>query len=315
MNKTVKTGFTMIELSLSLVFVGILSIMMVLIISDTVASYRRGVTLNRINTVGMDLVDDMRSAVQNSSAGSLNEECVKRYSTLNDTASKNKCAGDNGYSFVAMVKKGSLTLKDGTQLADIPLYGAFCTGDYSYIWNSGYYDPLTGAKNISSNRATFKYKYTENGVTKERTISDLFRILKIKDETRAVCTSRAIGKNNNGRPTYMRNNEVWENNNSNAATFDISGSTPLTEEPVDLIKIDSDNDLALYDLSIARPAESATRENLFYSASFILGTIEGGVNIKSNGKSCSVPTDYENELFDYCAINNFNFAVQANGEK
>ena len=73
MNKTVKTGFTMIELSLSLVFVGILSIMMVLIISDTVASYRRGVTLNRINTVGMDLVDDMRSAVQNSSAGSLNE--------------------------------------------------------------------------------------------------------------------------------------------------------------------------------------------------------------------------------------------------
>ena len=315
MNKTVKTGFTMIELSLSLVFVGILSIMLVLIISDTVASYRRGVTLNRINTVGMDLVDDMRSAVQNSSAGSLNEECVRRYSTLDDTAAKNKCSDDNGYSFVAMVRKGSLTLKDGTQLANIPLYGAFCTGDYSYIWNSGYYDPLTGAKDISASSATFKYSYTEDNTTKQKTISDLFRILKIKDESRAVCTSRAIGRNNNGRPTYMKGDEVWGESISDAATFDISGSTPLDEEPVDLVMIDSDNDLAVYDLSVARPAESATRENLFYSASFILGTIEGGVNITSNGKSCAVPTDYENELFDYCAINNFNFAVQANGEK
>ena len=48
MKKNARAGFTLIELSLSLVFVGILSIMMVLIISNTVSSYRRGITLRLI---------------------------------------------------------------------------------------------------------------------------------------------------------------------------------------------------------------------------------------------------------------------------
>ena len=311
MIKAVKTGFTLIELSLSLVFVGILSIMMVLIISNTVASYRRGVTLNRINTVGMDLVDDMRSAVQNSSAGSLTEECVRRFSGQYDTEAKENCINDGGYSFVTMVNYGNVVLKDG-QSINVPIYGAFCTGDFSYIWNSGYYDPKSGSK-VEQESATFKYSYKEDGATKTEVVDYLFRILKIKDENRAVCASRTIGSNSNGRPIYIDASNIWKS--SGDVTFDISDSVPLDEKPVDLILIDSDNDLALYDLSIAKPAESSTRENLFYSASFILGTIEGGVNIKANGRSCDTPTDYVNELFDYCAINNFNFAVQANGEK
>jgi hypothetical protein len=98
--------------------------------------------------------------------------------------------------------------------------------------------------------------------------------------------------------------------------FDISDTSkynPVSEPPVDLILKDSDNDLAIYDLSVANPAESGTQENVFYSVSFILGTLEGGINITATGRSCAVPTDYANEFFNYCAINNFNFAVQANG--
>ena len=52
---------------------------------------------------------------------------------------------------------------------------------------------------------------------------------------------------------------------------------------------------------------------MFYAASFILGTRRGGINIKQVGNNCKPPSDFDSNL-DYCAINNFNFAVQAGGE-
>ena len=55
----IKKGFTLVELSLSIAFIAILSITVALIINDAISTYRRGLTLNQINTVGMDLVDDM----------------------------------------------------------------------------------------------------------------------------------------------------------------------------------------------------------------------------------------------------------------
>ena len=70
-----KKGFTLVELSLSLAFIGILSITIVLIINNAIATYRRGLTLNQINTVGMDLVDDIRTAVQNSPAKDVEDVC------------------------------------------------------------------------------------------------------------------------------------------------------------------------------------------------------------------------------------------------
>ena len=79
MKKTFREGFTLIELSLSMVFVGILSVAVVLIISDTVASYRRGLTLAQVNTAGLDIVDDMRLAVSNSSAKAVTTECTRLY--------------------------------------------------------------------------------------------------------------------------------------------------------------------------------------------------------------------------------------------
>lgn len=308
MMKYTRTGFTMIELSLSLVFVGILSIMMVLIISNTVSSYRRGITLNRINTVGMDLVDDMRTAVQNSSIGSLQAECVRRFpdnSSTSEPEQRDSCQADGGASFVKMTRYANVTLAGETDPISVPVYGAFCTGTYSYIWNSGYFDARTGAV-VEGGVLAAELKYKSGGVVVE--MKD-FRILKIADDTRAVCRSRAV-QSPNGNLVYVTGEGLTSDN-----VFNISGENynPVSEPPVDLILRDSDNDLAIYDLSVANPAESATQENVFYSVSFILGTLEGGINIKAKGRSCAVPTDYANEFFDYCAINNFTFAAQANG--
>lgn len=54
-----KAGFTLVELSLSIAFIAVLSITIVLIINDAISTYRRGLTLNQINTTGMDLVDEI----------------------------------------------------------------------------------------------------------------------------------------------------------------------------------------------------------------------------------------------------------------
>ncbi len=128
------TGFTLVELSLSLAFIGILSLTTVLIINNTVLAYRRGLTLNQINTVGMELVDDIRTTVQNSPA--------------------QKCSDDPTDSACLYFIK-----KDGEQ----PSFGGFCSGRYSYVWQSGY--------NASSP----------------------FRLLKIEDYGRQICADYSSG--------------------------------------------------------------------------------------------------------------------------
>ena len=75
-----RRGFTLIELALSLIFIAILSVTVVLLIQNTTASYRRGLVLNQIDTVGIDLVDDMRYSVQNASSYSILEMCNTFYS-------------------------------------------------------------------------------------------------------------------------------------------------------------------------------------------------------------------------------------------
>jgi hypothetical protein len=88
-------------------------------------------------------------------------------------------------------------------------------------------------------------------------------------------------------------------------------------------------DLALYDFTIFPATQHYKTLQIYYSGMFILATYRGGVNIKSNGEFCEgsdeadgmadVDSDGNSEFtmndFDYCAINKFNFAARATGEK
>ena len=80
-NKGNKKGFTLIELSLSIAFIAVLSIAVALIVSNAIATYHRGVLLNQINTTGMELVDDVRGAIQGAQARSVTYDCVNVYSS------------------------------------------------------------------------------------------------------------------------------------------------------------------------------------------------------------------------------------------
>ena len=79
-----------------------------------------------------------------------------------------------------------------------------------------------------------------------------------------------------------------------------------------LLANDDANKLVLYDLAVAVPAINNAGNSAFYSVSFILGTVDGGINVMSSGNFCKAPEE-SNSNFNYCAINKFNFAAQANG--
>lgn len=317
------TGFTLIELSLSMVFVGILSLAMMLIISNAVVSYRRGNTLGQVNSIGMDLVDDMRAAVQASSAKTLTNMCAVMYSknvvdggTEDENANYKKCIEKGAYDFVWAVKKAAVEL-NGEKIEDIPIYGVFCTGTYSYIWNSGYFE-LDGVTSIDEKSKTegwalaeLKYNGSENGTSieiknSEQDSNKPFRLLKVRDDERAVCVAAVGGKDN--YPMKTNNSMV-----SNLIDISNINDGKLDEEPIYLLASEGASNLALYDLSVAKPAISTENNSIFYSASFILGTIDGGINIKSQNSACAAPNDY-NSNFDYCAINKFSFAMRAVGE-
>ena len=153
MGKRYRGGFTLIELSLSLIFIAILSLAVVFLIQNLTASYRRGLILNQVNTVGMDLIDDFRISVQNANAEPITKMCERMYpfvqkpgggsNELDPNSERGKCIADNANSFVSVTRYGKVTLENNgvkSVLDNIPVYGAFCTGTYTYVWNTGYYE-------------------------------------------------------------------------------------------------------------------------------------------------------------------------------
>ena len=316
-NKNMKEsrgGFTLIEMTLSMIFIGILSVFMVLMIQNTTASYRRGLILNQLNTVGMDLVDDVRMSIQGASTDALYKLCDRIY--YNNPGSKSACIGDNGNGLVSVtkyapVKIGGNYINGDQANSTIPVYGAFCTGTYTYVWNSGYFEQGEDSEArevVGVNSVALKIEGTG-------TVYNNFRLLKVYDRERTVC--RNANNNQNGGNYVKVENAT---NSSVPATFVLSSlmvsqdnsSSGNKESVVEILKKNTTSDLVLYDFYMTRPAVSSTRKNLFFAGSFILGTRRGGINIKSSGNSCKPPSD-SNPNLEYCAINKFNFAAQAGG--
>lgn len=283
--KDSKSGFTLVELSLSIAFIAILSITIALIINDAISTYRRGLTLNQINTAGMDLVDDIRTAVQNSPASPPSSNCKSD----EDDFQKN-CEEDSGMRLMSITKTGEVKVEE-KEVEDAPLYGAFCTGAYSYIWNSGY----LFLEGDSDNRATYNVDgdYEEEKLPEEWSN---FRLLKVEDRQRDVCKS-----------------VLPEEYSGEVIVSEFKGKD---KNPVVLLANDGSSPLALYSFTSALPAVNGLENAAFYSMSFILGTVQGGINVMSMGNFCEAPESSSSaENFDYCAINKFNFAAQANGRK
>ena len=260
MDKKYEEGFTLIELSFSLIFIGVLSLVVVVLISNAVAAYRRGLILNRVNGTGAEIVEDIRSSLWASSAVGLLGSCDK----FENEAS---CIDNKAHELVRM-NRGS--------------YGALCTGSYSYLWNSGdYFKP-----DATGDYLKIKFNdghYYNNG--------NPFRFIKLADASRAVCANWAHYSNDE---TVDPGNELkW-----------------ATEEGIIDLLPAAQNDLAIYDLNASQPAINDNGDSVFYSVSFVLGTVSGGEDI--NGTTCKPPKNSGSNS-NYCAINEFSFSAQVGG--
>ena len=300
--KSFRHGFTMIELSISILFISVLAITIAVMTVNLINAYQRGITLKELNTVSTELIDDLRTAISNSSAKSLTEVCKTVYS---EGDARTDCVEDNAYAFAYFVKTANVTLYNNNNATiSVPIQGGFCSGTYSYIWNSGYFFSDTEYKVENTNRLSFEYKYsTEDN---SRTETD-FRLLKILDPSRSVCIAATTASSS------LSSISAYPSKTIQDSEIDISGFSALSEIPTDLFSEGNSQNLAIYNLYIDAPAQDSESRNLLISGSFILGTVRGGLNINASGSYCSTPDNYFSDL-NYCAINKFNFAARATGE-
>ena len=359
-------GFTMVELSLSLVFISMLSIAVVLVITGAISSYHRSIVLNKVDTVGTSIADDMKRSIQLAEgAGSLKRLCGERYSGSSEGAAEAaaECEADGGKNFAVVTRYADVKM-NGQDLGSVPVFGALCTGSYSYIWNSGYffndeYEVEAGVK-----KAWLAYQ-----INNRINAAIGFKLLKVLDEDRAVCET-AVRTSVEGEA----NTNNYKISPANAggkvidSEFDLT-SISLTEAPVEYLgnrsgsndmkivdggeaadvtddstvsdedstepddspiddddspidegddeESDSVNDsnLAIYYLTTSISEQIETGRNSYYYTSFVLGTVQGGVNINASGNFCAPPGGFNDavENLDYCAINKFNFAALASG--
>ena len=290
-------GFTLVELSLSIAFIAVLSIIVVVMISNAVSSYHKGMTMNQINTVGVDLVDNIRTTIQDSPARSVISECSVRFS---DVEQAKACENDGARSFVSLVREGKIKIGNNETEITVPMYGVFCTGAYSYVWNSGYFDNNEIRKESVRDKASVKYALMGGSVA-ETPAGLLWRF---QDDDRLACKNAAV----DGSGKYLPSRQAGENLRN---VFDVS-EEKIADAPIDLLT--SNANLAVYDLEVAAPAADGGSTSAFYTVSFILGTVAGGIDLKASGDYCKTPSSYNSaENFDYCAINKFNFAAQAAG--
>ncbi|MBQ6355112.1 hypothetical protein IJJ18_01680 [Candidatus Saccharibacteria bacterium] len=294
-----KKGFTIVELSLSSAFLGILLITIALLVTHIITIYQKGMTLKSVNTVGEDLIDNFTRSITASPAINLKNLCDNQ-----------KCADDNGYKYMYQQRYTSVQIVgSGEKIEAAPTTGAFCTGKYSYVWNSGYI--------LDDDNETYVKPGTEPGkdggsLASERAVlirgadgdknkniwpdKGSLRLIRVKDANREVCRS---GIEDDGA-TYDNPGESYRVSDPNAEV------TELLEK--------SEDNLAIYDLTIFRPTYHANTQHAFYSGTFILATISGGVNIMAAGDYCTdTAKDNLSTDFAYCAMNKFNFATRATG--
>ena len=305
---SMREGFTLVELTLAMLFIGLLSISVVLIISNTVSAFQRGMRLSRINSTGTEIADDMRTSIQNSSAKGLLAGCYANYYSSGNflgPEQRQKCEEDNAKNYVAVTKTSRVTINGTVQT--MPIFGAFCTGSYTYIWNSGYFEDENANFAEKRSNSWARIRYLDNGEPKEfpSASEGPYRLIRVQDESRIICMA-AVDKTGN---SY----ELPSRGISNV--FDVSSLSfgTIKGEIVELLPKDGGNDIAVYDISVARPAISENGDNAFYSVSFILGSVSGGANVMARGNSCSTPNTTAASNYNYCTINKFNFAIQVNG--
>ncbi len=289
MSRHSKKGFTLVELALAISFLSVLLVAITVVALNIITTYQRGLTLKAVNSTGRELIDDFTRSIAASPVKSTTSLCDK-------LANPQSCQNDNAYKFVFQRHRGSIMID--RKNVTIPTYGAFCTGRYSYIWNSGYTMEDSAYNNtaVREKKAVLEYRLTSQPAFSSAQEMKDFRLIRVPDSNFSVCAGH-INTNN-----YSIKEE-------NRYKLD----TSIDAKPIELLSASEEN-LALYDFVIYPPTQHSLTRHSFYSGTFILATIRGGVDITSTGDYCTAPPTGLSTDFAYCSINKFNFATRATGE-
>ena len=281
-------GFTLVELAFSLSFITVLFLTLLALIIYITGIYQKGLVIRSVNANGRELTDDFTRSINAAPAKSADLVCQYKFSP--NSSGYSACTSDHAHKFYSNVTTGNVSI-NGTQKT-VPIYGAICTGRYSYVWNSGY--ALSG-----NNAAKAELSVVGGG---HSGTTDNFHLLKIRDDTLAVCGSK-IPDGYSGVAT-------------GGNTYSIELPDDANDErgyAYELLPRSEDN-LAIYDLNLFTPVQHVNTGRTFESVTFILGTVAGGIDITATGDFCTDIPDNLNTDYNYCAINKFNFATYSTGE-
>lgn len=318
----VKSGFTMVELSLTMAFVAVLLITIAVITSNIMTIYQKGLTIKAVNSVGRGLTDEFITGITSAPAVDTTSLCNSHI-----TDNKNKCEDEQAFNFVFQEYRPT-----SGDFKDKQLYGVFCTGNYSYLWNT-YYGEKAG-KTI-----TIKYKIRNDAGGEEDVIAydindkkptptQYPRLVRFKDPTYRLC-SAVTDKNYKPLLKEGGTTEINITQLRNADGFGF-GNNVLPEKPEQGMLDAFDLDLELYDLTVYHIAQDPMTLRTYIPGSFILATKRGNIDISRSGDYCqpdsivdavtgevtSGDTSSLSDLgseFNYCAINKFNFAARTAG--
>ena len=173
------SGFTIIEVTISLIFISILLLSVIFVAVHLSSIYQKGNIMNAINSTSRLLVDDFQRGIATSPARSLSDICRVEYASNSNEL--NKCLQDQARLYVYQQNYGTIKAKQtGKILESVPLSGVFCSGRYTYLWNTGYVLNSIDYEIMSGSRATFSDGSTE---------IDDYRLIKIEDSDRTICRS------------------------------------------------------------------------------------------------------------------------------
>lgn len=300
----VRSGFTMVELSLTLAFIGVLLITIAIITTNIVSIYQKGMTLKAVNSVGRGLIDELTSAINTAPSVDTTSLCNSLANSSQESI--NKCVKDHAFNYIFHASVND----EGEQYN-----GIFCTGYYSYIWNTYYSE-------TSEQNHSLKLRYLN---TQGDTITtEAPRLMRIEDRNYRVCSAVV--------------NSNYDSAFSSNMTIDITTlahsteSNPLpnyTKTPTEGMLDEFDLDLTLYEFTVFPISQDSVTLRTYMSGTFILATLRGDVDIMRSGDYCSLGTQIEDEdgnlsgdtgslnnlgsEFNYCAINKFNFAARTAG--
>lgn len=322
--KNAKTGFTMIELSLVMGFIAMLLIAISVITTNIITIYQKGSTLKAVNSVGRGLIDELTSGINQAPSVDTTSICN---SLVSGEENIKRCIDDGAFKFIFQAEYSDDV--DTENNIRKQYNGIFCTGYYSYYWNTKYGEDAgktVGLKYATTDNETNLHTYKDNDAER----GEVVRLARIEDRTYQLC---AANVDRDYKATYsenLANNDrvIDIRHKRHDASDDDLTVNNFINPPVEGFLNAFDLDMGLFELTIFPISQDWVTLRSFMSGTFILATYRGNIDITRTGDYCDLShyKDLEGNYvdnassienlgseFNYCAINKFNFSARTAG--